>query len=297
MGPEQVKPCPVGHGGRDGHNPVVLACELDQGIGEDLRVSRQAGRRGQAGIGVVGPQAVELLLPIERRLVAAALLRQNMQQHRPVFCFQKLECLHQQRQVVAVDGAKVLQSELFKQDRGPEHALGSLFGTARQDRRGLAAEPLHDAVGRVVKILVVLIGDDAVKVAGNGPHVAVDGPLVVVEHHDHPLGLLCDVVERLEGDSIGKSGVAGHGDYMLLAAGKIAGHGHSQGSGERCARVAGSERIVFALGAEHEAIQPARLANCLKAIQPAGEYLVDICLVTYVEEKLVLGSIEDRVQR
>ena len=84
---------------------------------------------------------------------------------------------------------------------------------------------------------------------------------------------------------------------MLLAAGKIAGHGHSQGSGERCARVAGSERIVFALGAEHEAIQPARLANCLKAIQPPGQNLMDVGLVAHIEEELVLGRIEDRVQR
>jgi len=74
----------------------------------------------------------------------------------------------------------------------------------------------------------VLVGDDLVEVAGNRADIAVDGPLVVVEHHDQPLGLLGDIVQRLEGDSIGKGCVAGHGDHVLLAAGQIARHGHAQ---------------------------------------------------------------------
>ncbi len=59
-------------------------------------------------------------------------------------------------------------------------------------------------VRRLVQILVVLVGDDPVEVAGDGAHVAVDGPLVVVEHHDQALGLLGDVVQRLKGDAVGE---------------------------------------------------------------------------------------------
>ena len=147
------------------------------------------------------------------------------------------------------------------------------------------------------RLLVVLVGDDLVEVAGDGAHVAVDGPLVVVEHHDQPLGLLGDVVQRLEGNSIGEGGVAGHGDHVLLAAGQIARHGHAQRRRQRRAGVSRAVAVVLALGAQHEAVQPARLANRLHALQPPGEHLVDVGLVADVEEQLVLGSIEDRVQR
>ena len=51
---------------------------------------------------------------------------------------------------------------------------------------------------RVVQVVVALVGDDLVQVAGDGADVLVDGPLVIVEHDDQPLGLLGDVVQRLE---------------------------------------------------------------------------------------------------
>ena len=273
-----------------------LLASLSQRVGEDLGVGGLPGGLGLAGLGIVGAEAVKLLLPVQRGLEAAALLREHVQQHGTVFRLEKLEGLDQQRQVVAVDGAEVLQAELLEQDRGPEHALGGLFSAARHLDRRLAADPLDDAAGRVVQMLVVLVGDDPVEVAGNGAHVAVDGPLVVVEHDDHALGLLGDVVERLEGDAVGEGGVAGHGDHVLLAAGQVARHGHAQRGGERGAGVSRAEAVVLALGAQHEAVQPARLANGLEAVQPPGENLVDVSLVAHVEEQLVFGGVEDRVQ-
>ncbi len=55
--------------------------------------------------------------------------------------------------------------------------------------------------------------------------------------------------------------------------------------------------VVLALSAQHEAIEPARLANRLHALQPSSEHLVDVSLVAHVEEQLILWGIEDRVQR
>ncbi len=148
-----------------------------------------------------------------------------------------------------------------------------------------------------MQVLVVLVGDDAVEVAGHGAHVAVDGPLVVVEHHDHALGLLGDVVERLEGDAVGEGGIAGYGDDVLAAAGKVAGHGHAQRGRERGAGVTGAVAIVLAFGTQHEAVKAAGLADGLKAVEAAGEDLVDVRLVADVEEDFVFRRIENRVQR
>jgi hypothetical protein len=97
-------------------------------------------------------------------------------------------------------------------------------------------------------------------------------------------GLLGDVVERLKGDAVGEGGVAGNGDYMLLAAGEVAGDGHAQGGGQRRAGVTRAVAIVLAFGAQHEAVEAAGLADGGKAIETAGEDLVDVGLVADVEE-------------
>ena len=239
---------------------------------------------------------MKLLLPIERRLKAAALLGEDVQEHRAILSFEKLESLDQQRQIVAIDGAEVLQAEFLKEDRGPEHALGGLFSAAHDFHGGFAAEALDEARAESWQMLVVLVGDDAVEVAGDGAHVAIDGPLVVVEHDDQALGLLGDVVERFERDAVGESGVAGNGDHVLFAAGQIAGHRHAEGRGKRGTGVAGAVAIVLALGAEHEAVQAAGLANGVEAIEAAGKNFVDVGLVAYVEEESVFGSVKDSVE-
>ena len=65
-------------------------------------------------------------------------------------------------------------------------------------------------------------GDDTVKVARNGADVAINGPLVVVEHDDEALGLRSNVIERFVGDAAGEGGVPGKGDHVLFAAQHIA---------------------------------------------------------------------------
>ena len=261
-----------------------LSAMFGKRVGKDLGVGGHASGLGLAGFRIVGAEAVKFLLAVERGLKAAALLREHVQQDGAILGLEKLEGLDQQRQVVAVDGAEVLQAEFLKQDGGPQHALGGFFGAAHDLDGGFAAEALDDAARGVVQVLVVLVGDDAVEVARDGADVAVDGPLVVVEDDDQALGLLGDVVERLKRDAVGEGGVAGDGDHVLVAAGKIAGHGHAQRGGERGACVAGAVAVVLAFGAEHEAVEAAGLADGLEAIEAAGENLVNVGLVADVEE-------------
>ena len=285
----------VGHGRGDGDDALVFFGQIGERVGEDFGIGGRAVG-GLAGLRIVGAEAVEFLLPVERGLKAAALLREHVQQDGVVEGLEKLEGLDQQRNVVAVDGAEVFQAELLKQDGGPEHALGGFFGAAHHFDGGLAAEALDEMRGAVVQVLVVLVGHDAVEVAGHGAHVAVDGPLVVVEHNDHAPGLLGDVVHRFKGDAVGEGGVAGDGDHVFVAAGQVAGHGHAQRGGERGACVAGAVAIVLAFGAQHEAVEAAGLADGLKPVAAAGENLVDVGLVADVEEDLVFGRVEDGMQ-
>ena len=137
---EEIEAGAVGHGGGDGDDAVVLVGQLDEGVGEDFGVGGLAGGLGLAGFGIVGAEAVKFLLPVERGLKAAALLREDVQQDGAIFGLEELEGLDQQRKVVAVDGAEVLQAELLKEDGGPEHALGGFFGAAHHVDGGFAAE-------------------------------------------------------------------------------------------------------------------------------------------------------------
>ena len=292
---EEIEARTVGHGCGDGDDAFVLCGEIGEGVGEDFGIG--GGAVGcLAGFRIVGAEAVEFLLPFESGLKAASLLREHVQQDRVIERLEEFEGLNEQRNVVAVDGAEVLQAKFLKHHRGPKKALGGLFGAADDFDRRLAADALDEMRGLVVQVLVAFVGDNAMEVTGHGAHIAVDRPLVVIEDNDHAPGLRGDVVHRFEGDAVGEGGVAGDGDDVFVASGQVAGHGHAQRGGKRGTGVTGSVGVVLAFGAEHEAIQAAGLADGLKTVAAAGEDFVDIGLVAYVEEDLVVGCVEDCMQ-
>ncbi len=171
---------------------------------------------------MVGPKAVELLLAFDRRLKAAALLRDRVQDHRLVLRLEELEGLDQQRQIVAVDGAEVAEAELLEDHAAADESLGCLLRLARNVPRSFAAEAFEQTGGAIMQADVGGVGGDLVEVLGDGADVLVDGPLVVVEDDDHALGLRGDVVEGLERDAVGEGSVAGERDDVFLAAGHVA---------------------------------------------------------------------------
>ncbi len=109
----------------------------------------------------------------------------------------------------------------------PTSAFGGFFGFARNVARRLAAKLLHQAGGAVVQADIGGIGGDLVEILGDRADVLVDGPLIVVQHDDHALGLRGDVVQRFEADAVGEGGIAGERDDVLAAAGHVPRHGHA----------------------------------------------------------------------
>ena len=109
MRAEEVEAGAAGHGGGDGDDALVLGGHIRERGGEGLRV-RLLGSLGDAGLGIVGAEAVEFLLAVECGLEAAALLGEYVEQDRAVLRLEELEGFYQQGQVVAVDGAEVLQA-------------------------------------------------------------------------------------------------------------------------------------------------------------------------------------------
>ena len=58
-----------------------------------------------------------------------------------------------------------------------------------------------------------------------------------------------------------------------------------------------AEAIVLAFGAEHEAVEAARLADGVEAVAASGEQLVDVGLMADVENEAVGRRVENGVER
>ncbi len=78
--------------------------------------------------------------------------------------------------------------------------------------------------------------------------------------------------------------------------GQVAGHRHAQSGRKRRAGVARAVAVVFALGAQAEAVEAVGLADGAEALPPPGQNLVDVDLVADVPDEPVLGGVEDVVE-
>ena len=115
------------------------------------------------------------------------------------------------------------------------------------------------------------------------PTFLVDRPLVVVQHHDHALRLVSDVVERLVGDPAGKRRVPCQRHHVLRSASLVACHCHSQRRRQRRARVSRAIAVVRTLRPQHETIEPAGSTDGMKLLSSACEQFVHVRLVADVK--------------
>jgi len=58
----------------------------------------------------------------------------------------------------------------------------------------------------------------------------------------------------------------------------------------------GAVAIMFALGAQKEAVEPAELAHRIKTIEAPGKHFVDVTLMTNVHNESVVRRVKDPVQ-
>ena len=69
-------------------------------------------------------------------------------------------------------------------------------------------------------------GDDLVQISGNRAHVLIDRPLVIVQDHNQPLGMVRDIIEGLIRNSARERGVAGNCHDVFFAAHSVPGGSH-----------------------------------------------------------------------
>jgi hypothetical protein len=153
---------------------------------------------GGTVVDLIGSESVELAGIVDGGLIAPALLGDDVEDDGFVERLEMLEGSNKKRQVVAVDGAVVAQSEFLEEHvrerAGSWHpppfwreVAGCLAGDAFDEVRGLGT---HGCEG-VMRLEIVEVSRD-------GTDVLVDGPLVVIQHDDELASRLRDVVERFE---------------------------------------------------------------------------------------------------
>jgi len=140
-------------------------------------------------------------------------------------------------------------------------------------------------------------GRNGVQIVRDCPNILCDRPLIVVQHDDETLGVRFNIVERFVADPACESGIARYDDNVLVATAEVAPHRHAQRSGERRPRMTCAVTIVFAFGAQKEAVEPAELPHRIKTIEPPGKQFVDVALMTDVHNEPVVRRVEDPVQR
>jgi len=288
----------LAHGGRDGHQARILLRRVAQPRAEHLREGALAGRLGLLDAngriefaGTVVEHGIGF-----RQLVALALARDDMQE---LQAFQGLEVLqrgNQRIEVVAVDGADVVEAQLFEQRGGRDHALGVFLEAARQfkhRRHMLQHRPTH-----ILGCGVKTSGHQARQITVQRPHRRRDRHVVVVQDHQQvDVGRDARIVHGLERHARGHGAVADHGDVLALFARIARSHRHAQGRGDRRGRMRGAEGVVLGLTAFRKARNAALLAQLGHAGAASRQDLVRIGLMAHVPHDAVMRRVEHLVQR
>jgi len=169
-------------------------------------------------------------------------------------------------------GPKYWRPNSSNRTEGQSRLLAASSARRATVRAVLPPKTLEDAMGLVVQILVMLVGDDLVEVAGMAP---------TLRSMDHSLSLRT-TIRRLVWSAILLS--ASKEMPLVKAASPATATTCSlppersrrrpcQGRGEGSAGVTGAVTIVLAFGAQHEAVEAAGLTQGFKAVEPSVRIL------------------------
>ena len=289
------------HGGRDAHQARVGRRHVAKPFPEHLR-ERGLGGRGrlrQAHGGVEGARPVVGHRIGLGELVALPFFRDHVEELRPAVGVEQvadvLQRGNERIEVVAVDGADVVETKFLKQRGGHHHAFGVLFqplGQLEQGRR-----PLEHLLAHVFRGRIKLPAHELGQVAVERSHRWRDRHVVVIEHHKQATLGHARVVQRLERHACGHGTVADDGHGLALLTLDLGGQRHAQRGRDAGGRMCGAEGVVFALVTARETTDAAELAQGAHAVAPTGEDLVRVGLMTDVPDQAVFRRVEHVVQR
>ena len=295
---ERREPGGPEHRRRDRDDVLPHSADLDELVGEHAGPADARRRRRQAGDRVEGGRAVHLLGDVVLRgRIAAALLRDDVHDHRAAEAPGAAQRGLDGGDAVAVDRPEVLDAEVGEQLLRRERVLHP-----RLDRVQRRVERAADHRGAGERLLALL---QHALVAGLQPqrrqpvgHAADRrgvGAAVVVDDDDEVAVLgRGDVVQRLPGHAAGERAVADHRDDVAALLGERVAPRDAVGPGQRRGGVAVLDVVVRALRPARVARRAAGELEPLPAVVPAGEQLVHVRLVAGVPDQVSRGESNTR---
>ena len=156
-----------------------------------------------------------------------------MNQNRPLKLAGLLEDIGQHAQVVSLQRADVGEAEGLEKHTGREETFEGVLAAPGVFRDVIAdlGDLAHDVLSFLLEALHPSLGKLAAQKRRQGPDVAGDGHLVVVEDHDEVLAKPAGLVQALVGQARGHGAVADDGHDLVVQMRHVPGRGHAQSRG------------------------------------------------------------------
>ena len=175
------------HGRGNAHQQRILGGHVAQPLTKHL------GEGGFDGLSrhdlLDAHSRVKLARPVIRnrvslgQFVAIALFGHHVQELRAMAVTQVFQCGDQGIQIMAINGADIVEAKFFKNRGGHDHALGMFFQLFGQLKQGWCVA--QNLFGAFARSGIKPTGHQACQVTVQSPHRWRDRHVIVVEHHQH----------------------------------------------------------------------------------------------------------------
>ncbi len=157
---------------------------------------------------------------------------QHVDQNGIVEPFHPFQGLLQEGEIMAVNGANILEAEGLKEHPWRKKPLEGLLGPFRhlQNIAAKVIEPHQKTFQVLLDLVNEFTGDGAGEEIGKRPHVFRDGHFVVVEDHHQVFVQVPGVIEPLVGDAAGHGAVPDDGNDLVMRLPQVTAHGKAEGS-------------------------------------------------------------------
>ena len=122
-----------------------------------------------------------------------------------------------------------------------------------------------------------------------------NGHAVVIENHNQRFPAGTGVVQALIGQSPGQRTVSHQRNDIIVFPPQRSRTGHTKRNGDRIGGMAGNESVMHALAWFGKACKSIELSQRWKTLRSSSQKLMDVGLVTHIENQSILGSIKNTV--
>ena len=124
---ENLEFSPSRHGCRDRNDFFVFLCEVGHGPAEYFRICWRAATARAAICHIIRPESVELPWFFERRPVAPAFFRNDVEDYGFFLLLQIFKGFDEEGKIMAIDGSEVSNTEFLKKNIGNYPGLGTFL--------------------------------------------------------------------------------------------------------------------------------------------------------------------------